>query len=54
MFYCNACAKKNKWPYEFWMFMSRGPCEICGQTRDCVDVQSSQLPIPQGCDEDES
>jgi hypothetical protein len=46
MFYCNDCAIDNKWPYGYGMPMSRGPCEICGKTRDCVDVPSGQLPMP--------
>lgn len=46
MFYCEACAKKSKWPYEFWMGQSHGPCEICGKTSVCVDVPSSALPVP--------
>ena len=44
MFYCDACAKKNKWPDGF--SKSRGGCEVCGNTAVCSDVPSSALPAP--------
>lgn len=44
MFYCEKCAKKNEWPYEFYMSQSRGPCEMCDKVSVCVDVPSSALP----------
>ena len=48
MFYCDECAKKNNWPSEtgkrFAIKSSFAPCECCGKTRGCYDVQSSQLP----------
>ena len=44
MFYCEECANKNEWPYEFWMLPSYGPCEMCHKTRVCVDVPCKNLP----------
>lgn len=44
MFYCEACAKKNGYPFEFYLPQSRGPCELCKKTATCVDVPSSRLP----------
>jgi len=44
MYYCNECEKKNGWPEGF--SKSRGPCEVCGKTRVCSDIASSQLPVP--------
>jgi len=44
MFYCDGCGKKNGWPEGF--SKSYGPCEVCGKTRLCNDVPSSQLPEP--------
>lgn len=47
MFYCEKCAKKNKWPFNSdCMFASRGPCELCKKRAICVDVPSSRLPSP--------
>lgn len=46
MFYCEWCAQKNKWPYQYGMEMSKGPCEDCGKTRICVDFPSDCLPNP--------
>lgn len=46
MFYCEWCAVKNKWPFDFFMIASIGRCEDCGKTRECVDVPSSSLPKP--------
>lgn len=43
MFYCDACARKNKWPDEFWLPRSRGPCEVCGKVAVCNDVPSTWL-----------
>ena len=48
MFYCEKCSIKKDWPFWDWMFKSRGPCEICGITKICVDVKSSDLPLPKG------
>lgn len=44
MFFCEQCRKERNWPG--LVFASRGPCEICGNIRDCYDVQSSALPLP--------
>jgi len=44
MFYCDACAKKNRWP--IGLVRSSGACEVCGKKRECSDVSSSQLPDP--------
>lgn len=45
MFYCEKCAKKNKWPFDAdCMFASRGPCELCKQRAICVEVRSGSLP----------
>jgi hypothetical protein len=46
MFYCQPCAKKNEWPYEFYMRQSSGPCECCDKHAMCVDVPSRALPEP--------
>lgn len=42
MFYCDECAKKKGWPES--MFRSRGPCEVCGETKVCSSRKSSLLP----------
>jgi hypothetical protein len=42
MFYCDECAKRNRWPD--LIPVSYGPCEVCGRTRACYDVPSSALP----------
>jgi hypothetical protein len=52
MFYCEPCAKKNDWPHEFYLPMSRGPCEVCGKTATCVDVPSARLPVSKGKNHD--
>ena len=44
MFYCDACAKKNRWP--IGLVRSSGACEVCGKKRECSDVSSSKLPDP--------
>jgi len=44
MFYCDACAKKNRWP--IGLVRSSGSCEVCGKKRECSDVPSSKLPDP--------
>lgn len=41
MFFCEECRQRNNWP-GLWP-SSRGPCEVCGKTRDCYDVSSSRL-----------
>lgn len=41
MFICEKCLNKN---YEnFGIPRSYGPCEDCGYTKHCVDIQSSKL-----------
>lgn len=45
MFYCEECAEKEGWPY--LSTRSRGPCEICGETKICTDVPSRSLPAKQ-------
>ena len=42
MFYCTDCQKKEEWPEG--IRTSVGPCEVCGETKECYDVPSSQLP----------
>jgi hypothetical protein len=42
MFYCEECREKNDWPKS--LFMSCGPCELCGKSGSCYDVKSSKLP----------
>ena len=44
MFYCSKCALERDWPQS--IFCSYGKCEICGETAECNDVQSSKLPLP--------
>jgi hypothetical protein len=44
MFYCKTCAEKNGWPYEPFMPMSRGKCEMCAEVGLCADRPSSRLP----------
>ena len=46
MTYCKECAGKKGWPFNPWSFITYGPCEECGKTRECVDVKSSLLPLP--------
>lgn len=46
MFYCEACAKKNEWPFRDALSKSHGPCECCGRVRTCADVPSRALPEP--------
>lgn len=43
MFFCEECRERRSWP-GLWP-SSRGPCEVCGKTRDCYDVPSSRLPV---------
>lgn len=40
MFYCDECATKKNWL--MGLFKSYGKCEICGKTRPCNDVKSSE------------
>lgn len=42
MFYCDECAKKNKYPESF--SKSKGKCELCGEEKICNDVPCSALP----------
>lgn len=42
MFFCDECARARGWAARG--FKSLGPCEICGQTRECNDVPSRLLP----------
>lgn len=42
MFYCDKCAKKNKWPEGF--SRSYGPCEVCHRSALCSDLPSHLLP----------
>lgn len=42
MFFCEACKERKKWPG--FIPSSWGPCEICGKTGPCYDVQSKLLP----------
>lgn len=52
MFFCDECRVKNNWP-ESW-FKSTGPCEVCGRTRVCNEIHSSQLPpVPTEEEEEE-
>ena len=46
MFYCDQCAKKNKWPIELWG-RSSGPCELCHTVTSCNDVPSKYLAGPE-------
>lgn len=45
MFYCEPCAKENRWPD--WGRKSYGPCEAKGKNCEgvgpCFDVSSSHL-----------
>ncbi len=46
MFYCDQCAKEHQYPS--WAddkLKSRGPCEICKNTRPCNDVQDEMLDL---------
>lgn len=43
MFYCDSCAQKNKWPTDFFLPRSRGPCEVCEKVAVCNDVPSERL-----------
>ncbi len=44
MFYCEPCGKKSSWPTDFFLPISRGPCEICKKEALCFDVPSRNLP----------
>lgn len=50
MFYCDSCADEKGWP--IGMMRSRGPCEVCGETRVCTSRKSSLLPPPAGADQE--
>lgn len=43
MFYCEPCGTKNGWPTDFYLPMSRGPCECCDKVAGCFDVPSRLL-----------
>lgn len=45
MFYCDTCARKNRWPMT--LIASFGNCEACGVRTHCNSCPSSQLPEPQ-------
>lgn len=40
MFICAACLGDD--PVRF---QSKGPCEVCGETKACYDIPSSQLDL---------
>lgn len=42
MFYCDECAKKNKYPQT--SFRSYGRCEICDYEALCNDMPCKYLP----------
>jgi hypothetical protein len=44
MFYCNKCAKDNRWPKT--VFKSYGLCELCLKYSACTEQPSRELPIP--------
>lgn len=44
MFYCSACAKRNRWPET--VHKSYGPCELCEVVTDCNDRPPYTLPEP--------
>jgi len=52
MFYCQQCATTNGWPFDDWMGLSRGPCEICHTVAECADIPSSSLPEKSGDEDD--
>ncbi len=41
MFYCEECKIVNNYPGI--ITMSHGRCEICGETKDCYDIKSSDI-----------
>jgi hypothetical protein len=55
MFYCESCAKKNGWPWDWYLSpASRGPCEVCGKVSVCADVHHSFLkPVDKVADSTE-
>lgn len=44
MFYCESCAEKKGWPFDWYLAASRGPCEVCKEVSLCADVHHSHLP----------
>lgn len=43
MFICDECLEKNHQNDAGLLPRSRGPCEDCGQTKDCIDIHHSWL-----------
>ncbi|MEK6832750.1 MAG: hypothetical protein AABY32_01770 [Nanoarchaeota archaeon] len=43
MFFCDDCAKKNKWPTAIGR--SIGKCEVCGKSKSCNELHHTHLPI---------
>lgn len=44
MFFCEPCRELRNWPES--ICLSRGRCEVCGNSAVCYDVPSSRLPAP--------
>lgn len=44
MFFCEECRVEKEWPVSWCT--SHGRCEVCGNTKACHDVSSSNLPRP--------
>lgn len=42
MFYCQPCSERRNWPES--IRTSVGPCEMCGVTTTCFDVNTRFLP----------
>lgn len=42
MFFCDPCAKRQKWPVSF--SKSNGQCEVCRKSAVCNSVPSNCLP----------
>ena len=49
MFYCDTCAKRNRWPISALRWNS--VCEMCGYQSECSDIPSRALPDPSYVDE---
>jgi len=41
MYYCERCRAKNDWPRS--LALSKGPCAICREYRECYDIRSKEL-----------
>jgi hypothetical protein len=43
MFYCDKCAKENKYPRMAQPYRSLGPCELCDKVSACTDLKGEVM-----------